>query len=367
MKLLLLGNDKKILQSGSDSQQRLVGYGALACEIHILIFSAEKIPRQQVDNVFIYGSGGGGRVLALLRGYFLAKKIVRQNKIGAISSQDPFESAFIAWLLKKRLKVKLNIQVHGDFFSQNFWKRYRLLNFFRFYEAFFLLKRADNIRVVSWRIKKSIVDKLKILLEKVIVVPIFTDFTELDKCQTEQIQKSDKQFVFFTASRLTKEKNIPLLLKSFAGLNRQDAILKIAGDGPEKIWLIALAKRLGIGDRVQFLGWLAKKDLYLQYRIADCFVLASDFEGWGLAVLEAAYFNLPIIMTDVGLVGEIFEKDKDILVVRPRGEQGFMKAMQKIIDDKQLRERLGKNAKTALAKLPSKEQTIELYKKAWFL
>lgn len=366
MKLLLLGNDENILQSGSDSQQRMVGYGEMAEEIHILIFSAKKIQRQQVGNVFIYSSGGRGRLLALLRGYFLAKKIIKQSGLGAVSSQDPFEGAFIAWLLKKRFSIKLNIQVHGDFFSRNYWKHYRFLNFFRFYAGLFLLKRADSVRAVSARIKNSLT-KRGIKQEKIIIAPIFTDFSEISKYQTGQIEKSGDNFIFFSACRLTKEKNIPLLLKTFANLDRKDIILRIAGEGFQKTRLVALSERLRIGDRVEFLGWLSQKDLYYQYRIADCFVLASDFEGWGLASLEAAYFNLPIIMTNVGLVGEIFISNKDILSVESRDEQGFLRAMQQIISNPLLREDLSENARLALQKLPNKEQTEELYKKMWFL
>ncbi|MEK7173186.1 MAG: hypothetical protein AAB740_04400, partial [Patescibacteria group bacterium] len=149
MKILLLGNDEKILQNDSDSQQRMVGYGVLAEQLHILIFSAKKIPPQKLGNVFIYSSGGCCRPMALLKGYFLAKKLVQQEKIGVVSSQDPFESAWLAWQLKKTQGIKLNIQVHGDFFSQNFWRQQRWFNFFRYYEAICFLKKADSIRVVS--------------------------------------------------------------------------------------------------------------------------------------------------------------------------------------------------------------------------
>lgn len=368
MRILFLGGDEKVLQSGSYSQKRLAGYGFLAEQIHILVFSTKQLPLQQIGNIFIYSSRGCCRLLALFRGYFLAKKLVKREKIGVVSSQDPFESALIGWLLKKKTGIRLNIQIHGDFFSQNYWKKQRWFNFIRYQEAVWLLKKADSIRVVSERIKKSLVDKFKIPAEKIIVAPIYSDFSHFGDVDLENKEKGSDEFVFLTVSRLTKEKNLSMVLRVFSKLRKdnREVVLKIAGDGPKRKNLENLAKKLKIKDRVQFLGWLDKKRLAEQYKIADCFLLPSDFEGWGLAVLEAAYFGLPIVMTDVGACGEIFEPRKDVLCSPPRDEEKFLANMQEAFNDKKLRQELSQNAKAALAKLPSREQTMELYKKAWF-
>ena len=370
MKILLLGGDEKILQGGSDSQKRLACYGLLAEQIYIVIFSASKIQPQQIGNVFIYSSGGCRRPTALFKGYFLAKNLIKQEKIGVVSSQDPFESAWVAHLLQKSCSIKLNIQIHGDFFSQNFWRQQKWLNFFRYYEAVWLLKKADSLRAVSGRVKKSLIDKLKISAEKIIVAPIYSDFFSLGAAPaTKPSFDSLKPFIFLTVARLSQEKNLPMALRAFSKL-RQDsrgAVLRIAGEGRERKNLEGLARKLKIQDKVEFLGWLNKEALCSEYRIADCFLLASDFEGWGLALLEAAYFSLPIVMTEVGVCGEIFQPKNDALCSSPRDEQKFLVNMQRVFSDMVLRELLGQNAKTALAKLLTKEQTMELYKEAWFL
>jgi len=370
MKILLLGGDEKILQANSDSQKRLAGYGYLAEQIYIVIFSAKKIQPRQTGNVFIYSSGGCFRLTALCKGYFLAKKLIKQEKIGAVSSQDPFESALAAWYLRKNCSIKFNIQVHGDFFSQKFWQRQKWLNFFRYYEAVWLLKKADNIRAVSQRIKKSLIDKFEISAEKIIVVPIYADFSSLELMSS--VKKPDtyslEPFVFLIVARLSKEKNLPMVLRVFSKLrqNGRGAVLRIIGEGREREKLEGLARKLKIQDKVEFLGWLNKEALCSEYRIADCFLLASDFEGWGLAPLEAAYFGLPIVMTEVGVCGEIFQPKNDALCSSPRDEQKFLVNMQRVFSDRVLRELLGQNAKAALAKLFTREQTMELYKKAWF-
>ena len=365
-----MGNDEKILEVGSVSQQRVAAYGALVKQLHILIFSAKKVPAQQIGNVFIYSSGGCCRLLALLKGYFLAKKIIVQNQIDLVSTQDPFESAQVAFWLKKRYVVRINIQIHGDFFSNNSWKKQRWFNSIRYRQAVCNLKRADSIRVVSTRVRKSLIEKFKIASDKIVVAPIYSDFSRFGKFQRDPASlKRDKQFIFLTVSRLTREKNLAMVLRAFAKLRKSDrqVVLQIVGVGAKKKNLERLAKKLKIQDRVQFLGWLDKEELAQQYSKADCFLLASDFEGWGLAALEAAYFALPIVMTDVGCCGEILKPGRDVLSAVPRDERGFTAAMQRVLDDDGLRADLGRNAKAALGKLPNREQTLELYKRAWFL
>ncbi|MDD5750388.1 MAG: glycosyltransferase family 4 protein [Candidatus Pacebacteria bacterium] len=370
MRVLLLGNDENILQSGSDSQKRLIGYGVLAEQLHVLVFSAKQLPLRQIGNVLIYSSNGRGRFTALLKGYFLAKKIIRQNKIDVISTQDPFESALVGWRLKRATRAKLNIQIHGDFFSQNYWRRQRWFNFIRYQEAAFVFKKAESIRAVSGRIKQSLVDRFGISPEKIIVAPIYSDFSSWGVIGPGK-RENNGGFVFLMVSRLTKEKNIPLVLRAFAELSKEgdsgSLLLHIVGEGPERKSLETLAVKLGINGKVEFLGWLDRQGLASRYQEADCFLLSSDFEGWGLAVLEAAYFSLPIVMTDVGVCGDIFERQKDVLCSAPRDLKGFLADMRKVLNDENLRQGLGQNAKAALSRLPDKERTLNLYKKAWFV
>ena len=359
-----MGGDESILETGGVSQQRMASYGPLVEQIHILVFSRKQLPLQQIGNVFIYSSGGCCRLSSFFKACFLAKKIIINNKIDVISTQDPFESALIGWWQKKTRHIKLNIQIHGDFFSNDYWKKQRWFNSIRYKKAVFVLGEADSIRVVSERLKKSLVDKFKIAPEKIVVAPIYSDFSGLNR---EMPQQENGRFTFLIVSRLTKEKNLPMAFRSFSKLQKgnKEIILKVAGDGPERKSLENLAKKLKIENSVQFLGWLNKEKLAAQYGGAHCFLLPSDFEGWGLAALEAAYFGLAIVMTDVGCCGEILRPGSDVLSAAPRDEGGFAAAMQEVFSDEALRASLGRKAKVALEKLLTKEQTMELYKKFW--
>ena len=114
---------------------------------------------------------------------------------------------------------------------------------------------------------------------------------------------------------------------------------------------------------MKFLGW--KNNLSEYYGKADVFVLTSNSEGWGMAVIEAAIAGLPIIMTDVGCAGEVIKNNESGLIIPVGDKQKLVETIMKLIDDESLRKKLGVNAGLAVAELPNKEQILELYKKSW--
>lgn len=123
------------------------------------------------------------------------------------------------------------------------------------------------------------------------------------------------------------------------------------------------SKKLELDKNIKLLGWQNNLEDY--YGQADVFILTSDSEGWGLAVIEAASFGLPIIMTDTGCAGEVIKTGESGLVIPIGDKPELAAAMLKIIEDGNLRKRLGENAKLAAERLPNKEQTLALYKKSW--
>jgi glycosyltransferase involved in cell wall biosynthesis len=79
-----------------------------------------------------------------------------------------------------------------------------------------------------------------------------------------------------------------------------EAEVRIAGDGPEREELAALATRLGLGDRVRWLGELSSSDVARELTRAQAFVLASRYEGLTNAGLEAMERGVPVILTRCG-------------------------------------------------------------------
>ena len=101
---------------------------------------------------------------------------------------------------------------------------------------------------------------------------------------------------FVTVGRLDRQKSLPDLLRAFSSGSGPDDELVIVGDGPARAEVNALARDLGIADRVRLRGFVAEP--WNEISSSDAFVLASRAEGMPNAVLEALAVGTPVIATD---------------------------------------------------------------------
>ncbi len=113
-----------------------------------------------------------------------------------------------------------------------------------------------------------------------------------------------------TVSRLMREKRLPVLLEALARM-QAPLHLAIAGIGPEARSLQALARRLGIGQRVTFLGAVPDAQLAALYRLVDCFLIASIAELQSLATVEAMACGLPVMADDAGALPELVQPGRN--------------------------------------------------------
>jgi glycosyltransferase involved in cell wall biosynthesis len=274
--------------------------------------------------------------------------MLREKKYDVITVQDQYFLALLAYRLARKFKIGLEIQVHG---FEKFFGLRKII-------AKFVIPRADAVRVVSQRLRKQLINDFGVKEEKITVVPIYTERVTHN---VERVTHKDS-FVFLTVGRLVSIKNISLQIRALAEIIKQfpKVELWIIGDGIEE-------KKLEVETRghasVKFLGH--HKNLEKFYSQADAFMLTSDYEGWGMAVVEAASFGLPIIMTDVGCAGEVIKNGESGIVISAGGQKELEEAMRIIIEDRNLREELGSGARKAVEKLPSKEEILKLYLESW--
>lgn len=109
-----------------------------------------------------------------------------------------------------------------------------------------------------------------------------------------------------------------------------DVTLLIAGDGPEDKALKALAGRLGVADRVRFLGRRPHAELPGIYGAADALVLASSREGWANVLLEAMACGTPVVATDIWGTGEVVAKPEAGVLVRERSGEGIAEGLTRL-------------------------------------
>lgn len=112
-------------------------------------------------------------------------------------------------------------------------------------------------------------------------------------------RRSDDMFRFVCVARLSRQKGQDVLLRALAIARPQlpeGTRLTLVGNGPDEGELRRLADELSISDVVEFAGYVSDPRPYL--RDADCFVLASRWEGFGVALAEALQFGLPLVASD---------------------------------------------------------------------
>lgn len=311
MKVIMISRDIKVLDRNSEVYSRMIEYANLFEELHIIVMG--KLPQildtDSNHRLVIYNATSKYKLVSLVKSFINTLGVARKIKSGDtwITSQDPFESGILALLIAKISKIKLQLQLHTDCF--NFlYIRHGLRNLIRFNIARIILPFADSIRVVSEKVKSSLITFNSQLSTKISVLPIYTDITKL-KTQTIETNLKERfpnfKKIILIVARLESEKNIELSIHAFQKALRFDDTLGlvIAGAGSKESWLKEYAKYLGVSDRVEFIGW--QSDVVSLYKTSDILLVTSLYEGYGLNMVESMACGTPVVATDVGVAKEI--------------------------------------------------------------
>ena len=165
------------------------------------------------------------------------------------------------------------------------------------------------------------------------------------------------------ASRLVPAKGVECLLQALAILAPQPWHLVICGDGPQKQALEESSAKLGLGDRVEFLGELTPEQLDAEY--ARCSIVVSPTlrpEPFGLVGPEAMSFGRPIVAFDGGATLEWLRDGETGIAVSERSPAALAAALKRLLDDPELCLKLGQNAKTQWHQFSQDRYVVALVK-----
>lgn len=354
MKIITLGLDSRVLDSTTALAQRFVEYGEMAERFDVIV-PGNGDRRILSNRVTVYSFKGKNKIVRIFRLLSFFSKLQKENKYEIISTRDLHFLGTICVYFTRKYSLGLEIQVHG--FEKCSWLRNKM--------ARFVLKRASALRVVSKRLKEKLIKEFGISEEKITVVPIFVNCKSMQAKSLSDIHEPHGAFIFVTVGRLVKIKNIHMQLAAMHKIVKDfpHTRLLIAGDGPLKESLKLKVKSLKLGDKVTFLGGVA--DVTQVFKDADCFLLTSNEEGYGLAPIEAAAYGLPIIMTDVGCAGEVITHDENGIIIPTRDKIKLIESMKKMITNSEFRNMVRENNKLICAKLFSFQDTLGLYQKSW--
>lgn len=351
MKVLFVSGDRTISNQSSQSARRMRAYAALCSELHVVVAGGDT---SYTDGpLLVHGTTMRGIGMLITLPTFI-RSLIREKGIDVVSAQDPFEYGLIAYLATVHTNAKLHLQIHTDFLSPDFVRVSPFLNSVRVRIADMLLPKAHGIRVVSSRINMSVLARYGARVANPVVIPI-----QIAEPEAGAIWKAPFPFTLVTIARLEKEKELMTLLRAMKDVREAhpQAGLVIVGDGRMRLELEVAASTLGLKDAVQFLGTRSDTNAILEG--ATAYVQTSAYEGYGMALIEAARAGLPIISTSVGIVGDVLVPDKDVLVVAKRNSKELTRAIIRLIEDTQLRDTLRLSAQGAASTHLAANGTLE--------
>lgn len=354
MKVLFVSNDPSVFDAQSQTRARMRTYAATMGELHILS-RAPKGTLESQDGTLYLHPVCAPRFIALFLVAQRIRPLIAQYGIHIVSAQDPFEYGLAAVRGVRGTSAKLHIQVHTDFLSPWFVRsgvfrsmrvHMPMMNRWRVRTAGKVLPQAAGIRAVSKRVADSIVATYGTSVPVPSVIPIAVDPTPVAALP---LPEHAFTFSFIATGRLEPEKRIEDILMALGKIAHSypSVGLVIIGEGRERKKLEALTKKLGLTARVLFMGEQGTNTLgYL--RSANVFIQASAYEGYSRTLVEAALARIPIITTDVGIVGEVLRGYEHVLTTPPADTANLAAHMHALIGDHQLRLTLSMNAEQAV-------------------
>ena len=248
----------------------------------------------------------GDKIWIYLTGKLVDKYITKHGKPDIIHVHNVYLAGIVANNIKKKYKVPFVITEHSSVFLRKDFLTKSNLKI-----ASEVFNNASKIIVVSESLKKRIGKLLPVV--KIEILPNMVDtsfFRPLKKANNRNYTN------FISVGNLDKNKNHSLLIDAFFNLSKtiQNIDLKICGEGPEKQNLQNKILNLKIGNKIELMGFQNRNELLEMYRKADCLVHTSNYETFGVVIIEALSCGLPFISTRSGGPEDIYEKSFGFLV-----------------------------------------------------
>ncbi|MBI5115652.1 glycosyltransferase family 4 protein [Candidatus Poribacteria bacterium] len=309
-----------------DSTRRVMALQSVCDSIHIVMRSFHSAIQRESrlgDRCFLYPTNSRGRVGFMADAVKLGSEIMRRTPIDVVYTQDPFSSGVVGYVLGRVFEKPVVFSFAGDMIDNPYWRRESPRNRFMNAVGKWLIKRGAGFRVCSASEREKLT-AMGVSQERIHEIGWLTDFTRFASARGEDVRarllvdRFDRLLLF--VGRLVKQKNVHNLISAMKIISESwnTALLLVIGQGRELADLEERVRRLGLEQKVVFLGAIEHQQLPEYFAACDVFILPSLYEGNAIVVLEAAAAGRPSVSTDVsgasdaiidGTTGFIVERD----------------------------------------------------------
>jgi len=265
-------------------------------------------------------------------------EILRQ-KFDIVNLHDPNPAqnffAYLALVFKRRPFV---VTYHSDIVPYSLSIKLMKYFYVHLFQRYFLFRKAKALMPTSPQYIE-ISDILHHFRHKCSIVPNGVDLAVF---KPKEIRHPGKRILF--VGRLIYYKGIQYLIKAMPEILEKvpDARLAIVGEGPLKGEWKALAKRLKVDDKIEWLGRLSDEEMLKEYQKCDVFALPSIYktEAFGIVLLEAMACGKPCVGTNVS--GTEFVLEDSGIAVDPEDEEQLSTAIVRVLTGKKLAAEMSK-------------------------
>jgi len=219
-------------------------------------------------------------------------------------------------------------------------------------------QESDALVVWSKHEKNFIASNYKVDPKKIYIIPPGVDlelFKPIDQKEArEEINIQDDLKVILFVGRLERLKGLDTLLEALSMIDQEKINLLVVG-GLYNISEVTRLKKLcndfNLLEKVHFIGSINRTDLKYYYNSSDICVLPSYYESFGLSALEAAACGVPVVASKKGGLSSIVIDKKTGYLLQWRCPGPFVEKLEILLQSKDLRKSMGKNARQHAEKL----------------
>jgi glycosyltransferase involved in cell wall biosynthesis len=264
--------------------------------------------------------------------------------------------AYPMLLAKKIFDIPYIISIHGG--GMHPWKLKTPHRLF--------FKHADDIVGVSKTIKDNYEKRSN---SKITIIPPLIPFKESGIPKHDMRKKygfKDRDRIILSLGSIKKIKGSNILLEAFINLGREyiekhNLKLLFVGDGSMRMELEEKSKKIGFEQYIKFLGYVSREKIPEMYGLADIYVIPSLFEGTPITLLEAFYNGLPVIGSNTTGIDNLINHGENGLLFAKEHIQDLNAKIREIVEDKDLSDKLGRNAKNDYQKKYNYENVVNEY------
>lgn len=292
-----------------------------------------------------------------INAYKQLKHVVENGNYDIVHCHTP-NASVITRLVCRKLRKKNGLKVFYTAHGFHFYKGAPKLNWLVYYPIEKYCSRfTDKLITINGEDYERAKKKFK--AKEIHYVPgVGIDVKKFENIKVDRYAKRreigvpEDAFLLFSVGELNENKNHQIIIKAMAELNNANVHYAIAGDGVKKEYLLDLANRLGISDRVHLLGY--RTDIAELDHVADVFCFPSLREGLGLAAVEAMACGVPVVAADNRGTRSFMADGQNGYVCKSDDTFGFVNVLCKLVADPAL-----KNEMSDIGRIRAKDYLIE--------